>query len=269
MPPEDLARARRWLYQQKCLGVESTPPEHERIHVRAYFPSRKKVEPLRRSLAQAFPEVESFQSTTIGLTWDREVGADFIPFPLTERVWVFPATQTVPVSEVETQERIYLKPFATFGSGRHETTQLMVQLMTMLGPRPASLLDVGSGTGILAILAKKLGIDQVDAVEISADARRAAERNFRLNDLGDIGMYRDLKRVTGNYEVLLANLLTPTILELKKEILSHLRTGGCLLLSGITAGEAEEVRQAFRRLRLEKQIQKGEWVGMILRDTHL
>lgn len=267
MPPEDLSEARRWLYQKKCLGVENTPPDHSRIQVRAYFESKRKIEALRQSLAKAFPDIDSFESTTIGLSWNREAGSKFVPFPLTDEIWVFPATGEFPSQGEQAKERILLKPGAVFGSGRHETTQLMAQLMTFLDHRPSSLLDLGSGTGILALLAKKLGIENVDAVEISAEARLAAKQNFKLNEFPQIRMYRDIKRVPGSYDVLLGNLLTPTILELKKEILSHLESGGRLLLSGIAVNEAEEVRDQFRSLRLEKQIQKGDWVGMLFRDA--
>lgn len=266
MPPEDLARARRWLYEQKCLGVENMESDEARIQVRAYFESKRKMSALRQSLAKAFPDIASFESTTIGLAWDRDAGSDFVPFSLTDDIWVFPVQGDFPAQRARARERIVLKPGAVFGSGRHETTQLVAQLMTFLDHRPATLLDVGAGTGILSLLAKKLGIESVDAVEISPEARRAAQKNFRLNECPDIRMYRDLKRIPGTYDVLLANLLTPTIIELKKDILARLEPGGRLLLSGIAAGEAEDVRDRFHAMRLEKLIQKGDWVGMLLRN---
>ncbi len=263
MPPEQLTRARRWLYQRRCLGVESSSPDLERIQVRAYFENKQKIETLQRSLARAFPEVDSFRSTTVGLSYEPNSKSDFRPFPLTEDIWVFPAGPRSGESEEERARKIFLNPGSVFGTGRHETTQLIAQLMVSLNVRPGSLLDVGAGTGILAILGNRLGIERIDAVEICPQARSQARQNFRVNGLDEIGLFPDLRKAQHQYEVIVANLLTPTILHLKRDLQRRLSRGGVLLLSGITPAETDEIREAFPKLRLEKQIQSGDWTGMM------
>jgi len=263
MPQEQVSRARRWLYRKNCLGVESLSPATSRTQVRAYFENKQKIDNLKQSLALAFPEVEDFRSTSIGLSYNPEASAAFRPFALTEKHWVFPLGASSDKVPADTA-KIYLSPGAVFGSGHHETTQLVAQLMELLNARPASVLDVGTGTGILAILASQLGAEKIAAVEICGQARRQARDNFRYNGLRDVHVAADLKKVPGEYDLIVANLLTPTILHLRKDLLKRLAPGGSLLLSGVTVAEVEDIREAFDGLRLEKELQKGDWVGMTL-----
>ncbi len=261
----ELAKARDWLYRRECLGVENSQSDQKSITVRAYFTSDRKIKALLESLTERFPKIQKIRTTTIGLRRPRAERRSFEPFPLVEDVWVLPPNRDFAALD-SSQRKIFLQPGLAFGSGRHETTQMTAQLMEHLRNRPTSMLDIGTGTGILAIYGRMLGIEKIDTVEISEEARENAKENFKENDLSGIHIYRDLRRVKDDYELILANLLTPTLIYLKDEILSHLTPNASLILSGITHEEAPEIRRAFGRLRLEKQIQQGNWVGMLLKS---
>lgn len=130
---------------------------------------------------------------------------------------------------------IYLQPQMAFGTGHHHTTYMMMESMQDLAPefKDASVMDLGCGTAVLAILAAKLGARQVEAIDINEVAVRSALENMRLNacDFPVIcGDARDLKPKA--YDILLCNIHRNIILEDMPLYASALRKGGKLLLSG-------------------------------------
>jgi len=261
LAPTELSKARDWLYQKKCLGVETSFREKESTHIRAYFKGSARLNGIQNQIARNFPRIHKLEATTIGLPVPTDSPKHFEPFNLVDGIWVSCERH----ASSDGRREIVLKPGLAFGTGRHDTTQLMAQLMSLLNHRPSSLLDIGTGTGILAIYGKILGIDQVSAVEISSTARKNARENLKQNGWEDIRIESDLQKTRGQFDVVLANLVTSTILALKREILARMAPGGVLILSGITDSETEEVRQAYPELRLEKEIQQGDWMGMLLR----
>jgi len=260
--PAELNQTRDWLYRQKCLGVETSSPEKQQAMIRAYFKGNKAVEGIRHSIERRFPHIHKMEATTIGLPVPTDQPANFETFNLVDGIWVSSSKGDAP----ESRQEIVLKPGLAFGSGRHDTTQLMAQMMNLMSHRPTSLLDVGTGSGILAIYAKYLGIERVAAVEISSSARKNALENFKKNGCGDIVLVSELKKTKGSFEVILANMVTPTLIALREEIVSRLAPGGILIFSGITREEAQELRQAYPGFRLEKELEQGDWLGMRLKD---
>lgn len=138
-----------------------------------------------------------------------------------------------------------------FGSGEHETTESCLELMeTLPSLKGARLLDLGSGTGILAIAALKCGASHAVCVDIDAEAVRTAEVNFRLNALED-----QVSHVTGTleavnedgFDLILANIYGDILLDLAGPLSARLKKGGTLLLSGILWEYNFDVRQAYER----------------------
>lgn len=126
--------------------------------------------------------------------------------------------------------------------------------------RPYGLLDIGTGSGILAIHARKLGIPRVETVEIDELAQINARENFELNGYGDLSLASDLSQVQGPFDVIVANILTPTIMHLKETMKGLLKANGTLILAGITDTEGGEIEEAFRDFELRERTQKKEWV---------
>jgi ribosomal protein L11 methyltransferase len=163
--------------------------------------------------------------------------------------------------------RIIIPYGMAFGSGEHPTT---LMLLRELGRRDdlagVTLLDLGTGSGVLALAARKLGARRIMAGDFDPDAIRTARRNEALNfsrrlvrwQVTDVRQLRE----RGVYSLVLANLFSGVLVEASKRIARALSPGGELWLSGVLRGQQEEVAAAFRAagLRLEKTVTRGKWV---------
>src|SRR4051812_36384341 len=145
-------------------------------------PSREFIEDLRRR----FPDTEIKVASELERDWLAEWKKSFQPFALVNGHWVVPSWCEPPP---QAQHKIWIDPGMAFGTGTHETTQLVAEALTeILQPSMTSALDVGTGTGILAILARQLGVRRLAATEIESEARRVARENFERNHCADVAM---------------------------------------------------------------------------------
>jgi ribosomal protein L11 methyltransferase len=151
---------------------------------------------------------------------------------------------------------LIVEPGMAFGTGQHATTRLCLELLgeveTIMkqnsGKNSADLqiLDVGTGTGILAIAAKKLGYEHVAGTDIEDDAILAARENGRLNHVTlnlSLGTFPRESHDGRQYDLLLANILAVVLIRLMPELRDITSPGGHLILSGILAEEVEEVQE--------------------------
>jgi ribosomal protein L11 methyltransferase len=142
-----------------------------------------------------------------------------------------------------------------FGSGEHETTESCLKIMEALPDiKGAQILDLGSGTGILAIAALKLGADHVFCVDIETKAVETARINFRLNGFDDRATHitGTLDAVSaGDFDLILANIYGDILLDLAGSLTAKLKPEGTLLLSGILWEYNFDVRQAYERRGLQ------------------
>jgi ribosomal protein L11 methyltransferase len=142
---------------------------------------------------------------------------------------------------------IVLDPGMAFGTGTHPTTSLcLAALSDLLAARPgARVLDVGTGSGLLAIAAKKLGAGQVAGNDDDPIAVRVARENAALNGVDLDLNERDVGAQRGPFDLVLANILANTLVELAPALAAQLAPGGVVLLSGILTPQEEEVRSAY------------------------
>jgi ribosomal protein L11 methyltransferase len=168
----------------------------------------------------------------------------------------------IPAGAVE----VVLDPGMAFGTGTHPTTSLcLAALGAVLRARPAArVLDVGTGSGLLAIAAARLGAARVvatdnDPVALDVAAENAARNGVALELSGEAPSL-----LPGEFDLVIANILANTLVELAPGIAARLAPGGTLLLSGILAGQEDEVRAAYlaeglERLRPDGDRAEGEW----------
>jgi len=160
---------------------------------------------------------------------------------------------------------IVLDPGMAFGTGSHPTTSLcLAALCDLLAQRPgASVFDVGTGSGLLAIAARKLGAGRVAANDNDPKAVEVARENAARNGAAVEIVLDPLERVGGTFDVVVANILANTLVELAPAIAGKLAPGGVVLLSGILVGQEAEVRRAYLALGLEPlgggDRRDGEW----------
>jgi ribosomal protein L11 methyltransferase len=164
---------------------------------------------------------------------------------------------------------IILDPGMAFGTGLHPTTRGCLALLQELAPMPSRVLDVGIGSGILAIAALRLGATSVHGVDTDPLAVDAARTNAERNGLGD--------RVTADagtlpaapverFPLVLANLVAAILVDLAPRLAAHLAPGGVLVASGIIAPRADEVIGAMEGVGLAVQARRDddEWVSLRL-----
>lgn len=200
--------------------------------------------------------------------WLAEWKKGFKPFQLVGPYWVVPSWEDVPPGDIQP---LRIDPGMAFGTGTHATTQMMATFIHRLAEKNAtaikdwSLLDVGTGTAILAMLARRAGFGLVQGIEIDPEARRTARQNIELNDLGEIDIPEtQLEELKGQNDVVVANIIDGVLVKLKSDLLRVTRDGGALLLTGILQEHDDEFFQDFiegEPLKVVRRLEKDEWVG--------
>lgn len=167
---------------------------------------------------------------------------------------------------------LFIEPGLGFGTGLHETTQMCLAAVAARrrrGGRIESVLDFGSGSGILAIAAAVLGATRVDAVEIDTTVHDALQANARRNDVAArLHLASHLPVASGGYDVVIANIVAAVLLEHAAVLCGHVsRTDGELILSGLLAEDLPAVEARFAALLgVHPAIQKrGDWRCLIFR----
>ena len=162
---------------------------------------------------------------------------------------------------------IELDPGMAFGTGLHPTTQLCLDALERLIRPDTEVLDLGTGSGILAIAAAKLGAGRVAAFDSDRQAVRVARDNVRKNGVEHIVKVErgSLSDAFGSYDLVVVNILARVILEMAEAGLSErVRPGGYLVTAGITVDQAPEVIAALERfdLQVTDRRQRGDWVSL-------
>lgn len=188
----------------------------------------------------------------------RPLGSKFIIVPMWEKS-KWKACRRIP---------IYLDPGSAFGSGYHETTRLMIRLLESIAGKIKNFLDIGTGTGILAVTASKLGAQEVIALDHDRPSVLAAKRNFRINGCRNGKFFgANLKRLKlqEQFHVVGANLLSQTLLECRKQIRSRVRQGGYLLISGIVMQNLPGFRDKFEMpgMKCLRILRGRRWVALL------
>jgi ribosomal protein L11 methyltransferase len=173
----------------------------------------------------------------------------------------------IPYQAAAGEVTITLDPGMAFGTGLHPTTQLCLQAVEDLVEPGMRVLDVGTGSGILAIAAAKLGAAEVLAVDIEAVAVRTARENVAQNGAGDVvrvqqGSVDDGYR--GDFDVVLANILAEIIARLAPDLAAHTAADGRLVAAGIIETRLPAVERAFAGagLAIARRRQIDDWVAL-------
>lgn len=180
-------------------------------------------------------------------------------------LWVVPTWLEAPAGA---RAVLRMDPGMAFGTGSHETTALCLERIAELSPI-ASLLDVGTGTGILALSALLLGAKRAVGTDNDPDALAVATENAALNGLADrlelSGRTPD--SLGDRFSVVVANILAEPLITLAPKIAAAVASGGHLILSGILAPQAAAVAEAYEALgfRERRTVIRGEWARIDLR----
>ena len=183
-------------------------------------------------------------STLADRDWEREWLKDFGPMQFGKRLWVLPGESTVGDADAVV---VKLDPGLAFGTGTHATTALCLEWLDGLALQNKTMLDYGCGSGVLAIAALKLGCSNAVAMDIDLQAVTATKLNAKRNgvdELLSVTMHADT--ITGEFDIVVANILAGPLIELAGQIAAHVKSGCLLALSGILSEQVGEVLTAYR-----------------------
>lgn len=191
--------------------------------------------------------------------WVRLTQSQFEPMLIGQRIWVVPSWHRAPEPDAIVLE---LDPGLAFGTGSHPTTRLCMEWLEQHAPRGRSVLDYGCGSGILAIVAKKLGASQVDGVDIDPQAISSAEFNATRNQC-EIDFFLPDTITTATYGVVVANILANPLRLMAPLLANKIAAGGALVLSGVLARQADEVAEAYAPfIALSVWQERDGWVAL-------
>ncbi len=180
--------------------------------------------------------------------WEREWLKDFRPMRFGDRLWVVPGGMSLPAEAGPDAITLALDPGLAFGTGTHPTTALCLRYLDSLGAEllAARVLDVGCGSGILAVAALRLGATSAVGVDIDPQAELATRENAERNGVAaQIALRSALPPWGGPYDFTLANILAAPLVELAPAIATATRPGGGVVLAGLLAPQAPTVMAAY------------------------
>ena len=182
--------------------------------------------------------------------------------------WDVPAGPAGPQSRTRPAQDlvIVIQPSMGFGTGHHATTRLCVAALQRLDLRGRSVLDVGTGSGVLAIAASLLGASRSVGIDDDGDAIAAARENLDLNPQAEVTLLvQDLRSTdVGSADIVIANLTGGLLMSAALTIQDFVTRGGSLVLSGLMTVEESDVLSAFPAWRVEHRLEEDEWLCLTL-----
>ena len=261
------------LMEAGALGTETAEGENDTLRVSAYFDQIPDRERVRSELAEALRIYELPSSSVREMNirevadhdWLLEWKKGWQPVEVGERFIIAPPWAEI--SDAHNRIVIRIEPGMAFGTGTHETTRLCLVAIEKYFAG-GSFLDVGTGTGILAIAAAKMFPDaHVEAYDIDADAIAIASENARLNGVADRINFRlgTVEETTASADLVCANLTADVIAAMLPSLISV--TCGHLVLSGILNTQSEALRARMLECGVSgpcETMQDGEWLALVI-----
>ena len=281
--PDDLDEASGILWSLGTNGIEEDPLRSGRLRIKAYFDPLQDLQSLHHEFKTQCHNagISLFRCTARIQTerdWFRKWRQQLQPFPVGKRFQIVPIDSETEPRQLSPTSRfgltvagriaIFMEPGMAFGTGTHETTQLCLEALERhLAPR-ATCLDVGTGSGIVAIAAVKLGAGKVVGCDIDPVAVEIAALNGAQNGcdtkvqwvLGDAAKTRPFQP-----GCLVANLTVELIEEEFWKFERRVKSGAFMILSGLLNTQAKRIERLRRQssLRLRQRLTKGEWTCLV------
>ena len=199
--------------------------------------------------------------------WANSWKAYYKPIKIGEKIVICPAWERYTPAEGEIVIR--MDPGMAFGTGTHETTRLVIRLLEKYTKAGQLMLDVGTGTGILAICASRLGADFCRAYDIDPTAVRVARENIKDSGLTNVTCDQSdlLKQVSlegGRYDLVCANIVADIIIRMTPDVGRYMKDDAVLLASGIIAERCDDVVACFEAngFKIVEKLTDNDWCGL-------
>jgi len=254
-------------------------PKRERII--AYFPKdghfgsrRQKIRIYLLALRKLHRRSFRFRTRIIKQEkWAEAWKSNFKPIHVTPHLVIKPPWEEHPTKKGEVV--VEIDPAMAFGTGTHPTTQMCLRALERLilsSPHSPSILDVGTGSGILAIASRKMGAKKGLAIDIDPSAIACARKNAAANNIDGGINFRigSLGRLRGIFDIIVANLLSQELLGLAPSLVKRMSPEGALIISGLLRGQRKEVISVFAEQGLEvrRSLELKGWACLVLRHKN-
>ncbi|MBQ5473707.1 MAG: 50S ribosomal protein L11 methyltransferase [Lachnospiraceae bacterium] len=277
--------------EKEAMHIDILPELEDDGKARIFFYEDMDTSPLEESVMleqvrQAIKELGEFvdlgdvvikEEITDEKDWINKWKEYFKPFEI-DGILIKPSWENVDNIN-DYQIAVELDPGTAFGTGLHETTRLCIRQLKKYVKEDSVVLDVGCGSGILTIIAKKLGADYCFGIDIDKEAVEASKENALKNGIKDIE-WLDGDMITGKttqqivghdkYNIVVANILAEVIIPLQEMIYKHMVYGGIFIMSGIINTKEETVCKAIKdnpHFELVEVTKDGEWVSVTARKV--
>ena len=194
------------------------------------------------------------------------------PLHIGNKIVIVPAWERYEKQEGEVI--VTMDPGMAFGTGTHETTRLVIDLLERYTKKGASVLDVGTGSGILAICASKLGAAECKAYDIDPVAVRVANENIAESGQTNVtcevsDLLRQVDLTGGQYDLVCANIVADIIIRMAPDVGAYMKDDAILLASGIISERAEEVTEALvaHNLRVVRKLEDNGWCALVVQKA--
>jgi ribosomal protein L11 methyltransferase len=271
-----------FLIEEGATGIEEVEEDLRWEKFKAYFPQNGKGKKVLRflsrylkSLEKITPEISQVQIETTFITeqdWGENWKRFFKPVQATSTFVVKPPWSKIRLKKNQIPVDIY--PAMAFGTGTHATTRLCLKaLERRSGKKGISVLDVGTGSGILSIAAARLGAHEVLGLDIDGAAVKNARENVERNRVSDIVKIRKgrIGDIQEKFDRIVANIDFKNLKRMRRSLIRHLRGQGFLILSGILMKEEERIRRHYLEtglLRWMETDREGEWACLIFKKRN-
>jgi ribosomal protein L11 methyltransferase len=270
---DDADMVRRAIQSYHCCGIQEEDEAAGKEHLDAYFDGAVDLSELRKHMEVIAELISAAAGRKLKLgsieavpeeDWLEEWRKNWKPVRITKTLVVCPSWEKFPARPEE--KVIYIYPKMAFGTGSHPTTKLCLKLLERYMERGASVVDIGSGSGILAIGAAKFGARRVVAYEMDQAAIENGWENCTFNRVrSKVKLIHDSfdPRARGRFDLgvcnMLGHIMQPLIGDMDRVV-----TGTALILSGLTVESADGIRRELRNRdwRIKKTLKDGEWIGL-------
>jgi ribosomal protein L11 methyltransferase len=258
------------LTQKGCLGVIE-----DNGSLIAYFPATNDIDIVTTELVVQKALLErtnnehqlTFDYNLIpDQDWNESWKKGFRPLDVGQQFTILPPWEDKRSGRIN----LIIDPGMAFGTGHHETTRSCLVLMGRYVGKivKGRFLDLGTGTGVLAIAASKLGFQEVVAVDTDPLALEAAYKNCALNNVSNVTIRSgSIMDNDGNFDFIVANIISGVLMLLAPDISAHIKPSSVAVLSGILAEQADEVIKAYGQagMKLIESFPDDKWVSLVLR----
>lgn len=170
------------------------------------------------------------------------------------------------------REPIYIEPGSAFGSGTHETTRLVIRLMEKEVKKAKAFFDMGLGTGILSLVAVKMGAERIDGIDHDREAVKVARGNLKRNKFKKPNLKAtdlDCFKTNKKYDLVCANVWTPVLIRNKEKLVRMLRKSNHIIVSGILKKNRKQFLKDFKhkKLKTKKIIEGRRWMAVLYEKT--